>query len=237
MSGASAQASAAASETRKSDTPEDQCENCGALLEGPYCSQCGQKAASRVVPLWHMTNEALCRRTFPNASFAVMRLYRVLVLGACCLLGSVSAQAQTWGTVAGTVTDSVDGAPLPGVTVLVRGTDFGTATATDGRYTLRFSAIGFSTHIDTVRVTEEPSRLDVTLASTVMEMEGVTVTEAEVPDRPGVYKVDPEDVQNIPTPFKDGFRALKTTPGVVLRARKPSLNGVGMFWTSSGSTL
>ncbi|PSQ73915.1 MAG: TonB-dependent receptor, partial [Bacteroidetes bacterium QH_6_64_77] len=113
-----------------------------------------------------------------------MRLYRVFLLGACCLLGAASAQAQTWGTVTGTVTDSVDGAPLPGVTVLVRGTDFGTATDTNGRYslelptgryTLRFSAIGFSTHIDTVRVTEEPSRLDVTLASTVMEMEGVTV--------------------------------------------------------------
>jgi hypothetical protein len=152
-----------------------------------------------------------------------MRLYRIFLLGACCLLGTASAQAQTWGTVTGTVTDSVDAAPLPGVTVLVRGTDFGTATDADGRYrlelptgryALRFSAIGFSTHLDTVTVTEETTRLDVTLASTVMEMKGVTVTEAEVPDRPGVYKVDPEDVQNIPTPFKDGFRALKTMPGV-----------------------
>ncbi len=42
-----------------SGAPEDQCENCGALLHGPYCSQCGQKAAERVVPLWHMLNEAL----------------------------------------------------------------------------------------------------------------------------------------------------------------------------------
>jgi len=42
-----------------SGPPEDQCENCGALLHGPYCSQCGQKAAERVVPLWHMLNEAL----------------------------------------------------------------------------------------------------------------------------------------------------------------------------------
>jgi len=43
----------------QSDTPEDQCENCGALLHGPYCSQCGQKAADRIVPIWHMINEAL----------------------------------------------------------------------------------------------------------------------------------------------------------------------------------
>jgi len=152
-----------------------------------------------------------------------MRLYRVLLLGACCLLWSVSAHAQTWGTVTGTVTDSVEAAPLPGVTVLVRGTDFGTATNADGRYrlelptgryVLRFSAIGFSSATDTVRVTEGTTRLDATLASTVVEMEGVTVTEPEVPDRPGAYKVDPEAVQDIPTPFKDGFRALKTMPGV-----------------------
>jgi hypothetical protein len=38
---------------------EDQCENCGALLHGPYCSQCGQKAADRIMPIWHMINEAL----------------------------------------------------------------------------------------------------------------------------------------------------------------------------------
>ena len=53
---------AAASESRapsQSDTPEGQCENCGALLHGSYCSECGQKAADRVVPLWHMLNEAL----------------------------------------------------------------------------------------------------------------------------------------------------------------------------------
>ena len=41
------------------DRPEDQCENCGSLLSGPYCSQCGQKAAERIVPIWHMITEAL----------------------------------------------------------------------------------------------------------------------------------------------------------------------------------
>jgi hypothetical protein len=153
-----------------------------------------------------------------------MRLLRVFFLGVCCLLfWSVPAQAQTWGTVTGTVTDSAEGKPLPGVTVLVRGTDFGTATAADGRYrlelptgryALRFSAVGFSTQVDSVTVTDGTTELDATLAATVLEMDGVTVSEAEVPDRPGVYKVDPEDVQNMPTPFKDGFRALKTVPGV-----------------------
>jgi len=168
-----------------------------------------------------------------------MRFFRVLLIGACCLLGSMTAQAQTWGTVTGTVTDSTDGTPLPGVTILVRGTDYGTATAANGRYSLRlptgeyllrFSAVGFSSRTDSVTVTEGTTRLNVALASTVLEMEGVTVTGAEVPDRPGVYKVDPENVQDIPTPFKDGFRALKTMPGVATNnelTRQYSVHGGG----------
>jgi hypothetical protein len=157
-----------------------------------------------------------------------MRLRHVFIIGAYCLLGWISVgtapvNAQTWGTVSGTVTDSVQGAPLPGVTVLVEGTDFGTATSADGRYrlelptgryTLRFSAVGFATRVDSVTVAEGTTRLDATLASTVLKMDELTVTDGAVPNRPGVYKVDPADVQNMPTPFKDGFRALKTTPGV-----------------------
>jgi len=152
-----------------------------------------------------------------------MRLCYVFVLGACCwLLGTAPASAQTWGTVTGTVTDSVAGEPLPGVTVLVEGTDFGTATGSEGRYRLelptgryaiRFSAVGFSAYVDSARVTEEGVQVDATLASSVLEMEELVVAEVQV-DRPGVYEVDPADVQNMPTPFKDGFRALKTTPGV-----------------------
>ncbi len=158
-----------------------------------------------------------------------MRLRHVFIIGAYCLLGWISVgtapvNAQTWGTVSGTVTDSVQGAPLPGVTVLVEGTDFGTATGPDGdyrlelptgRYTLRFSAVGFSSEVDSVVVTKDSeTRLDVTLASSVLEMEELMVAGGPAPDRPGVYEVDLADVQNMPTPFKDGFRALKTTPGV-----------------------
>ena len=134
------------------------------------------------------------------------------------------AQAQTWSTVTGTVTDSTSGTPLAGVTVLVRGTDFGTATDAKGQYTLRlpvgryelrFSSVGFRTRTDSVTVTEgTEARLDVQLSARIQEMEELTVTDEHVAPEAGVYEVDPEDVQNIPTPFKDGFRALKTVPGV-----------------------
>jgi len=99
-SGASGQESARASSSESSaspssgsterDTPEDQCENCGALLQGPYCSECGQRAADRVVPLWHMLNEALeavieldmrVLHTFPKFLFLPGRLTKEYVNG------------------------------------------------------------------------------------------------------------------------------------------------------------
>ena len=146
------------------------------------------------------------------------------VLGAVLLAAVGPVQAQTWSTVRGVVTDSADGTPIPSVSVLVRGTNFGTATGADGTYALRlpvgtyalrFSSVGFRTRVDSVTVTEDaPTRLDVTLAATVTELDELTVTDEQAAPETGVYKVDPEDVQNIPTPFKDGFRALKTVPGV-----------------------
>lgn len=70
--------------------PEDQCENCGALLHGPYCSQCGQKSAERILPVWHMVNEALeavfeldlrVFRTFPKFVFLPGRLTKEYLNG------------------------------------------------------------------------------------------------------------------------------------------------------------
>mgnify|MGYP006278936343 CR=1 FL=1 len=163
-----------------------------------------------------------------------------LLLGACLFLSGSVAQAQVWSTVEGTVTDSTDGTPLPGVTVVVKGTNFGTATNEKGayslrlpvgRYALRFSSVGFRTRVDSVTVREdEATRHDVTLAASVTEMEGITVTETEDKQEAGVYKVDPQDIENIPTPFKDGLRALKTVPGVATNnelSQKYSVRGGG----------
>ncbi len=153
-----------------------------------------------------------------------MRVLSALFFSACCLFSVLPVQAQTWGRVTGTVTDADDGTPLPGVTIVVRGTDYGTATNPEGRYSmrlptgqyaLRFSSVGFATRTDSVVVREDgPARLDVALPPRVTEMEEVTVVDSAGAQAAGVYRVDPEEVQDIPTPFKDGFRALKTVPGV-----------------------
>lgn len=59
---------------------------------------------------------------------------RLLGLMVLFLVIGVSAMAQH--TVSGKVTSSVDGSPLPGVSVLVKGTTTGTSTDADGRFTV-----------------------------------------------------------------------------------------------------
>ncbi|MFQ5568633.1 MAG: TonB-dependent receptor domain-containing protein [Rhodothermales bacterium] len=131
--------------------------------------------------------------------------------------------AQGWGSVEGRVTEAGSGETLPGITIVVHGTNFGTATDDDGRYTLRipagrfalrFSAIGYRPSVDSVVVRrDQVTRLDVVMAEDVIEMEGVVVEESATPPEAGVHEVTPEAVRNMPSPFK-GFQALKTLPGV-----------------------
>ena len=78
----------------------------------------------------------------------ILRFMTALLAG--LLLTQLAAWAQ--GTLRGKVTDA-DGAPLAGVTVLVKGTSNGTMTGVDGTYTLKasagdvieFSCLGLST--------------------------------------------------------------------------------------------
>lgn len=55
-----------------------------------------------------------------------------------CLFVCVNLQAQD-GTVSGTLTSEIDGLPLPGVSIIVKGTIRGTQTDFDGNYTIKCS--------------------------------------------------------------------------------------------------
>ncbi|NJO00994.1 MAG: hypothetical protein HC880_04230, partial [Bacteroidia bacterium] len=50
------------------------------------------------------------------------------------MLGSVYAQEKI---LSGVVTDAADGSPIPGVSIVVKGTTTGTITDQNGQYTLR----------------------------------------------------------------------------------------------------
>ena len=75
----------------------------------------------------------------------------------CIVLSSWQLQAQE-NTISGTITTDFDGIPLHGVTVLVKGTNNGTQTNMDGKYSikakpddvLKFSFLGYKTITKTV---------------------------------------------------------------------------------------
>ena len=95
----------------------------------------------------------------------------------CLLLSILQAHAQTL-TVSGTVTSADDSYPLPGVSVVVKGTMQGTFTDSDGIYsieivsgqTLVFSSIGFLDHEETMN---RGGKLDVALASDAQMLDEV----------------------------------------------------------------
>ena len=81
-----------------------------------------------------------------------MKKYLFMFLGLA--MTAFTVQPTNVHTIAGTVTSAEDGSPLPGVSVTVKGTQWGTVTDVSGNYqleiatgqeTLVFSAIGFET--------------------------------------------------------------------------------------------
>ena len=138
------------------------------------------------------------------------------------LLIAGPASAQSWGRVSGEVTVAGQDTVLHGVNVIVDGTDFGTATdefgrfalqLPAGRHALRFSFVGFESRVDTVVISARiPVVLDIALTPGVLGNEEIIV-EDRAPLDAGVQRITPEQIRQMPSPFK-GYQALLVMPGV-----------------------
>ncbi|MCF8364852.1 MAG: SusC/RagA family TonB-linked outer membrane protein [Bacteroidales bacterium] len=104
-----------------------------------------------------------------------------LFLALIFFIGMQVVQAQT-STVTGTVTNAEDGSTIPGVSVVVKGTTFGTTTDLQGKFTLNvppdaqsliFSFVGMKT---TERAIAGKSVINVALEPEITAIEGVVVT-------------------------------------------------------------
>lgn len=120
----------------------------------------------------------------------------------------VSGWAQEARTITGTVTSSEDGEPLPGASVVVPGTNTGTATNADGEYELsvppdaeilRFSYVGFSP--EEVEIGDRTT-IDVALAPDYQALDEVLVvgygTQIQRDVTGNIARISSEDIENVP---------------------------------------
>ncbi len=139
----------------------------------------------------------------------VNTLMIILVLGI-----SVTLLAGTTGKIAGKVTDSETGQPLPGVNILINGTSMGAATNADGTYAilnvppgsynLRFSMVGYE------KTTIEGVRVEIDLTSNInasLHQKALTVGEVVVTAQHpivirdvsnSVYNIQTENIETLP---------------------------------------
>ncbi|QSE96328.1 SusC/RagA family TonB-linked outer membrane protein [Fulvivirga lutea] len=131
---------------------------------------------------------------------------RIAMLFSMCLCISISAIAQT--KVSGKVTSFEDGEPLPGVSVVIKGTTSGTVTDIDGAYTIEapnpestliFSFIGMVTEEITVG---NQSVIDVQLVPDITQLSEVVVvgygTQKRKDITSSISTVDNELIANVP---------------------------------------
>jgi TonB-linked SusC/RagA family outer membrane protein len=105
-----------------------------------------------------------------------------LILSLFLVFAIVAGAAAQGRTITGTVTDSEDGSPIPGVSIRIRGVQGGTQTGGDGKYSialpagatgLDFSSIGYNTQSVTLG---SANVINVQLASSAQSLGEVVVT-------------------------------------------------------------
>ncbi len=130
----------------------------------------------------------------------------LVVLGLCVSIAPTALAQQR--TISGIVTRATDGAPLPGVNVIIKNTLRGTTTDVDGGYqitvdpandVLVFSFIGFKTQ---ERDIQEGDRIDVALEDDIALLDAVVVTALGVERRTrdlgyAVQSVDVADLETV----------------------------------------
>jgi len=155
----------------------------------------------------------------------------LLTLGAVMFLCLGAAMAQT-RTISGKVTMKSDGSPLPGVNIVLKGTQIGTVTDVNGKYTLNvpeaggtliFSYIG--TKQQEVEIGDQ-NTVNVAMASNTEQLNDVVVvgygSQIKKDMTGNVASVSGKDIQNVPVPnFESAIQGRNA--GVVIQQNNGKL--------------
>jgi hypothetical protein len=158
-----------------------------------------------------------------------MKLLKKYILVLILISGNLIAQNSD-GIITGKVTDAISKEPLPGVNLIIPGTNQGASTDIDGEfritglqpgiYNIQASFIGFKslTKTDIIVNTARPAFIEIELTESVIELGDVTVTSdffEEIPTEvTSVKKFSYEEIRRSPGGFEDVVRALSVLPGV-----------------------
>lgn len=159
-----------------------------------------------------------------------------LILLFIFIISSVSLMAQT--TLSGTITDASDKSPLPGSTVIVKGSVVGTTTDANGSFkletslklplTLRISSVGYtSVEIEVKDNTE----VKVELSEAVSNLSELTVTGNRVEEKITKAPVTVEKLtgrQLLLSPAFDQYGALQNLKGVDLLSQSLTFKSVNL---------
>ncbi len=162
-------------------------------------------------------------------SLSVCRRFAAVLLLAAGLLPS-GAAAQSFGTISGTIVDAKTRTGLPGVNLIVLGTQTGTTTRADGTYRLRLAAgtyelqvsfIGYDRVREKVTVTagQEVTK-DFALSENLIGLGEVIVTGTRRADRTVVESAVPIDVLPVTEIRQTGL----TETSQLIQMAVPSLN-------------
>ncbi|MCU0363307.1 MAG: carboxypeptidase-like regulatory domain-containing protein, partial [Bacteroidales bacterium] len=173
----------------------------------------------------------------------ILTLFSLLLMATSIALGQVVQ-------VTGTVTSSEDGLPVPGVSVLVKGTTVGTVTLVDGKYSLSvpsgaqnlvFTFIGFKSQEIEIG---GRTRIDVVMEQDISKLDEVVVvgygTQKKREVTGAISTVKGEALASLATPSFDAQLAgrsagvqVTTQTGVLGETPRMRIRGVGSI--SSGT--
>ncbi len=139
----------------------------------------------------------------------------------------LTVQAQT-GKLTGKVTDG--NSSIPGVNIVIPGTNFGAASEVDGSYQIsnipagnyivKFSAVGYDSRTFEIEIfSNKITELNVELDVKAIELEAIEVTDAnrqsQRDTRTSLIDLNPRDAKTLPGAVEDVFRTLQSLPGVL----------------------
>jgi TonB-linked SusC/RagA family outer membrane protein len=167
----------------------------------------------------------------------------LLLVMTVCIIGFTSAQDRT---VSGTITTAEDGTPIPGVNIIIDGTNQGTVSDIDGKYSLEvtpnaelvFSSVGYRTQKVAVGA---QSVIDVVMITDITQLSEVVVTGYGTQQRENITgsisSLKMDDIESLPIvninqAFQGrvpGMTVVNTSGGQPGGSVQVNVRGIGTF--------